>query len=69
MRSSLPVAGNAAASQARQPDLVPELAAVIEGLLEHHVDVDVGFESLRERALLERAAAVLARARQEGGRP
>jgi hypothetical protein len=69
VRPPPPPGGNAAGLPPRQPDLVGELVAVLEGVLDHYVDVNVGFESVVERELLDRAAAVLDRVRREGRRP
>lgn len=67
--ASRPVAGSGAVAGVPGRDLVCELADVLERALALYVDVDVGFASLEERVLLDRAAEVLERARREGGKP
>ncbi len=52
-----------------RPALVVELVAALGDLVQLYVDPDGIYESMTERALLDRAAAVLDRAKRRAPRP
>jgi hypothetical protein len=62
------IAGRVAVVGLPKPDLVTELAAALEAVLDLLVDVDAPYVSADERRVLERAAAALRRAGREAGR-